>query len=86
MQCIAFDSHKHYTWALVQDETGRLMREQRDVLPSKRDIWLFVDCARDLLRRFLGVQLCVLLNERYIQSDQIREEIGPLYDLSYVRE
>ena len=21
MQCIAFDSHKHYTWALVQDET-----------------------------------------------------------------
>ena len=29
MQCIAFDSHKHYTWALVQDETGRIMREQR---------------------------------------------------------
>jgi len=29
MQCIAFDSHKHYTWALVQDETGRVLREQR---------------------------------------------------------
>jgi len=29
MQCIAFDSHKHYTWALVQDETGKVMREQR---------------------------------------------------------
>ena len=22
MQCIAFDSHKHYTWALVHDEKG----------------------------------------------------------------
>jgi len=29
MQCIAFDSHKHYTWALVQDEKGRILREQR---------------------------------------------------------
>jgi len=29
MQCIAFDSHKHYTWALVQDETGKVLREQR---------------------------------------------------------
>jgi len=25
MQCIAFDSHKHYTWALVQDETGKVL-------------------------------------------------------------
>jgi len=24
-----FDSHKHYTWALVQDETGKVLREQR---------------------------------------------------------
>jgi hypothetical protein len=23
MQCIAFDSHKHYAWALVQNETGK---------------------------------------------------------------
>jgi hypothetical protein len=23
MQCIAFDSHKHYTWAFVQNETGK---------------------------------------------------------------
>jgi len=29
MQCIAFDSHKHYTWALVQDEAGEILREQR---------------------------------------------------------
>jgi len=29
MQCIAFDSHKHYTWALVEDETGTVLREQR---------------------------------------------------------
>jgi len=29
MQCIAFDSHKHYTWALVQDERGKVLREQR---------------------------------------------------------
>jgi transposase len=29
MQCIAFDSHKHYTWALVQDEAGKVLREQR---------------------------------------------------------
>jgi len=27
MQCIALDSHKHYTWALVQDETGKVLRE-----------------------------------------------------------
>jgi hypothetical protein len=25
MECIAFDSHKHYTWALAQDETGNLL-------------------------------------------------------------
>ncbi len=29
MQCIAFDSHKHYTWALVQNEKGKVLREQR---------------------------------------------------------
>ena len=29
MQCIAFDSHKHYTWALVQDEMGRVLEEKR---------------------------------------------------------
>ncbi len=29
MQCIAFDSHKHYTWALAQDETGRVLGERR---------------------------------------------------------
>ena len=25
MQCIAFDSHKHYTWALVQDKAGKVL-------------------------------------------------------------
>jgi len=29
MQCIAFDSHKHYTWASVEDETGKVVCEQR---------------------------------------------------------
>jgi transposase len=29
MQCIAFDSHKHYTWALVQDAAGRVLVEKR---------------------------------------------------------
>jgi len=29
MQCIAFDSHKHYTWASVEDEMGNILREQR---------------------------------------------------------
>ena len=29
MQYIAFDSHKHYTWALVQDKEGKVLREQR---------------------------------------------------------
>jgi len=29
MQCIAFDSHKKYTWASVEDETGKVLREQR---------------------------------------------------------
>ena len=41
MQCIAFDSHKHYTWALVQDETGKVLREQR------------IDHARGALQGFL---------------------------------
>jgi len=31
MQCIAFDSHKHYTWALVQDEKGKVLREKSDM-------------------------------------------------------
>jgi len=26
MQWIAFDSHKHYTWALVQDERGEALQ------------------------------------------------------------
>lgn len=29
MQCIAFDAHKRYTWALVEDERGRTVREER---------------------------------------------------------
>jgi hypothetical protein len=29
MQWFAFDSHKHYTWALVQNEKGKVLREQR---------------------------------------------------------
>ncbi|MFC2107857.1 IS110 family transposase [Candidatus Bipolaricaulota bacterium] len=41
MQCIAFDSHKHYTWALVETEKGKLVREQR------------IDHARGALRGFL---------------------------------
>ncbi len=41
MQNIAFDSHKHYTWALVEDETGKIMREQR------------IDHVRGALRGFL---------------------------------
>jgi transposase len=34
MQCIAFDSHRQYTWALVEDENGRVVREGR--IPHKR--------------------------------------------------
>lgn len=41
MQCIAFDSHKHYTWALVQDEAGKVLREQR------------IDHTQGALREFL---------------------------------
>ena len=29
MQCIAFDAHKHYTWALVEDEKGSVLCECR---------------------------------------------------------
>jgi transposase len=42
MQCIAFDSHKHYTWALVQDETGKVLGERR------------IDHARGALGGFLS--------------------------------
>jgi len=41
MQCIAFDSHKHYTWALAQDEKGKVLAEKR------------IDHARGALRGFL---------------------------------
>ena len=41
MQCIAFDSHKHFTWASVQNEAGDVLREQR------------IDHARGALRGFL---------------------------------
>ena len=41
MQCIAFDSHKHYTWALVQNEKGKVLREQR------------IDHVRGALQAFL---------------------------------
>jgi hypothetical protein len=27
MECIAFDSHKHYTWALVQDGAAKVPQE-----------------------------------------------------------
>jgi len=42
MQCIAFDSHKHYTWALVEDEAGKVVREER------------INHVRGALRRFLA--------------------------------
>lgn len=29
MQCIAFDARKRYTWALVEDEKGKVVREGR---------------------------------------------------------
>jgi transposase len=31
MQCIALDAHKQYTWALVEDERGKVVREERVV-------------------------------------------------------
>ena len=41
MQCITFDFHKHCAWALAQDETGKVVREQR------------LDHIRGALREFL---------------------------------
>jgi len=29
MQCIAFDAHERYTWALAEDERGKVVREER---------------------------------------------------------
>jgi len=29
VQCIAFDAHKRYTWALGEDEQGKVVCEQR---------------------------------------------------------
>jgi hypothetical protein len=34
MQSFAFDSHKPYAWALVQDKTGRTVRERLPVLAT----------------------------------------------------
>jgi hypothetical protein len=31
MEYIALDVHKHYTWALVEDEHGRVSREGRSL-------------------------------------------------------
>jgi len=41
MQCVAFDFREHYTWALVQDEAGKVRREQ------------WIDRVRGALRGFL---------------------------------
>ena len=29
MQCISFDAHKRYMWALVEDERGKIVHEER---------------------------------------------------------
>ena len=34
MEYIAFDCHKRYTWAVVEDEQGRLVREEEDTPPA----------------------------------------------------
>ena len=65
MQCIVVDSHKHYTWALVQDETGKALREQR------------IHHVRGVLRRFLekfepGSPVAVeTIGNRYWITDEI---------------
>jgi len=38
MQCVAFDSHKQYTWALVEDEKGKILRDGKIPHTSVQDL------------------------------------------------
>ena len=49
MPCIAFDSHEHYTWALVKDEAGEMLRE---TYPG-HDPLGFVPAEPDQRRRYV---------------------------------
>lgn len=51
MQCIALDAHKRYTWALVEDERGKVMRVQR--VAHTKGAWcrLAVPVALVMVRR-----------------------------------
>jgi hypothetical protein len=42
IQWFAFDSHRHDTWALVQDETGNVLREQR-INPARGALQAFLE-------------------------------------------
>jgi len=46
MQCIAFDAHKQYTWALVEDEKGKAMREERVAHRKGALIEFLASCER----------------------------------------
>jgi hypothetical protein len=63
MQWFAFDSHKHCTWALVQDETGKVLREQR-INHTRGALREFLDRGirghePDYSRRWSGNRVCV---------------------------
>jgi len=46
MQCIAFDAHKRYTWALVEDERGKVVREGRVTHSKGALIEFLAGCER----------------------------------------
>ncbi len=46
MQCIALDAHKRYTWALVEDERGKVVREQRVAHSKGALIEFLASCER----------------------------------------
>jgi len=47
MQCIAFDADKRHTWALVEDERGEVVREQRVAHSKGALIEFLASCQRD---------------------------------------
>jgi len=44
MQCIAFDAHKQYTWAVVEDEKGKVVCEQRIARKNGAPVEFLASC------------------------------------------
>ena len=63
MQCIAFDSHKHYTWALVRGPVALVGYEPPGIVPAEPQVPLRARRARSDSRHVTRTTYCCVDSE-----------------------